>query len=234
MARRAISRPIPGAVRIRRALRMGLGAVQTVSVASLVVAAAQTYGVDPELAMAVAQRESGLNPNLVNPISGAAGVMQLMPATAAQLGVTNIMDPTQNVNAGVKYLAQLVSYYGGDTAKATAAYDWGMGNVNNAIAQNGDNWLSVAPSETQNYVAAITGQTPTSLAASAAPASVPLTIDATTGLPVTDTTDVSLLPTIDDSGNVVPATTGPIAGIDPLTMALLGLGVWLMYDLISG
>jgi hypothetical protein len=214
---------------------MGLGSAQALSVAQMLASAAATYGIAPELALAVAQRESGLNPNLINPVSGAAGVMQLMPATAAALGVTNIMDPLQNVNAGVKYLAQLVNKYGGDVGMAVAAYDWGPGNLDKAIAQYGDNWLANAPMETQNYVLAITGESPASVVAAAAPAQPPLTIDATTGQPVTSTVDVSTLPTIDASGNVT--ASAPASGIDAgtaMSLALVGLGVWLAYDLLAG
>jgi soluble lytic murein transglycosylase-like protein len=203
--------------RILRGIRLGLGAAQTLSISQMVVAAANGYGVDPSLALAVAQRESGINPNLVNATSGAAGVMQLMPATARDLGVTNIMDPGQNINAGIKYLAQLLSRYGGDTAKALAAYDWGPTKVDSAIAQYGDNWLSAAPSETQNYVAALTGETPQQT----------VTIDASTGEPVTDTVNVT----------PVQAGLGPIDLTDPTTLMWIvgaGLAVWLLGDFLAG
>jgi transglycosylase-like protein with SLT domain len=208
-----------------KVLRLGLGAAGSVSIAQMVQAAAAQYGVDPTLALAVAQKESGLNPSAVNPTTGAAGVMQLMPATAAALGVTNSLDPAQNIPAGVRYLSQLLNSYGGDVGKALAAYDWGLGNVNNAVAQYGSNWLSVAPSETQAYVASITGQ------AAPAPSQPVLTIDASTGLPVTDSTDVNALPSINEAG-VVSLPAGGVAVPSLVAYAALGLGAWLLYDTI--
>jgi soluble lytic murein transglycosylase-like protein len=152
-----------------RAARLTLGAVQTASVAQLVSQAALQYGISPQLALAVAMRESSLNPNAVNPSSGASGVMQLEPATAAQYGVTNILDPGQNIDAGVHYLSDLLNQFGGNVALAVAAYDWGPGNVSTAENNYGANWLSYAPAETQAYVAAIAGVT----AAPSTPAQVP-------------------------------------------------------------
>jgi soluble lytic murein transglycosylase-like protein len=128
-------------------------AAAAISIPALVSSTAATYGVPPALALAVAQQESGFNPNAVSS-AGAIGVMQLMPATAASLGVTNPLDPTQNVNGGMKYLASLLAQFG-DTGEALAAYNWGPGNVSNAISQFGPNWLAQAPTETQNYVQSI-------------------------------------------------------------------------------
>lgn len=118
-----------------------------------ITAAAQNYGVNPNLALAVANQESGFNESAVSS-AGAIGVMQLMPATAAGLGV-NPYDTTQNIDGGVRYLAQLLGQFGGDASKALAAYNWGPSNVSAAVASNGSNWLSSAPSETQNYVSSI-------------------------------------------------------------------------------
>jgi Transglycosylase SLT domain len=213
-----------------RAARGGLGAAATApAIATLVQQAAIRYGVDPALALAVAQRESGLNPNAVSP-TGAQGVMQLEPPTAAQYGVTNPFDPVQNVNAGVHYLADLLGQYGGDVAKAVAAYDWGPGNLNRAIASYGGNWLSAAPTETQNYVAAITGVTAESNAP--APAvqqpsqqiAAPVTIDASTGLPVVDGTDVSQLDTV--NAGIIPTT-------QPLVYGGLALGAIVLATLLT-
>lgn len=175
--------------------------VGSASIAALVQAAAAQYGVDPTLALAVAQQESGLNPNATSS-AGAQGVMQLMPATAASLGVTNAYDPTQNINAGVRYLASLISQYGGDTTKGLAAYNWGPGNLNNAIAAYGGNWLSAAPAETQNYVAAITGVTAESNALTPTLTSPSLTIVPSLTIDP-DTGDLIDTSAPDDSGNLL-------------------------------
>ena len=118
----------------------------TSDIVNLLDQAAGRYGVPPELAIAVADRESGGNPHAVSSV-GAKGVMQLMPATAAALGVSNPFDAAQNIDAGVRFLSQLLGQFG-DTALALAAYNWGPGNV----SKNGyDNW----PAETVNYVSSI-------------------------------------------------------------------------------
>jgi len=125
-------------------------------ITQIIANAANDAGIDPNLAIAVAVQESGLNPSAISP-AGAMGLMQLMPATAAALGVTNPLDPAQNAEAGCQYLAQMLAQFGGDTSKALAAYNWGPGNVQKAIAAYGPAWLSHAPAETQNYVSRILG-----------------------------------------------------------------------------
>jgi len=95
----------------------------TSEIQSQITAAALQQGIDPSLALAVAKTESNFNPNAVSN-SGAIGVMQLMPATAAGLNV-NPSDPTQNIQGGVKYLADLLRQYNGDVGSALAAYNEG-------------------------------------------------------------------------------------------------------------
>lgn len=90
--------------------------------------ASQTYGVPVNLLKAVAKAESGFDPNAVSRC-GAQGVMQLMPSTAASMGVTNPLDPEQNIMAGARYLSQKISQYDGDVKLALAAYNAGSGNV---------------------------------------------------------------------------------------------------------
>jgi soluble lytic murein transglycosylase-like protein len=94
-----------------------------------IVAAASSAGVDPAIALAVAQRESGFNQNAIGS-SGEVGIFQLMPATAAGLGV-NPYDVTQNIQGGISYLGSLFAQFG-DWNDALAAYNWGPANVVNA------------------------------------------------------------------------------------------------------
>lgn len=204
------------------------------AIMALIAQAAARYGLDPGFVASVARRESGLNPNAVNPTSGAKGIMQLMDATAAMLGVTNPFDAAQNINAGVKYLAQLLNQFAGDTAKAVAAYDWGPGNVAKAIQTWGDQWLAHAPQETIDYVKAITGITPsTSASGPAVPGGIPsdvapLTIDAATGQPIDDATPTPPAgwPTW------LPDPSTPQGKIIYLTVA--GIGAFLLADSIFG
>lgn len=111
---------------------------------ALINQSANKYGVDPKLVSAVAQAESNYTPSAVSD-AGAVGVMQLMPDTASSLGVTNIYDPRDNIEGGVKYIKQLLNTFDGDVSKAVAAY--------NAGPQAVKNYNGVPPyAETQNYV----------------------------------------------------------------------------------
>lgn len=109
--------------------------------------AAKQNGVDPTVIKAMIRQESGFNPTAQSS-KGAMGLMQLMPQTAAELGVKDPMDPEQNIRAGTKYFAQLMKRYKGDTSKALAAYNAGMGNVDSGKASGFK--------ETRDYVSRIT------------------------------------------------------------------------------
>lgn len=110
---------------------------------SLIQEAAARYQIDPRLVAAVAQTESGGNQEAVSPV-GAIGVMQLMPDTAAGLGV-NPYDKKQNIEGGAKYLRQMMDTFGGDVQKAVAAY--------NAGPQAVKEYNGIPPyRETQDYV----------------------------------------------------------------------------------
>lgn len=97
-------------------------------IAAAIDAAARATGLEPELVRAVAWVESRFNPLAVSPV-GARGLMQLMPTTAAQLGVVDVNNALENAMGGAKYLVQLRKRYAGDIFRALCAYNWGPGNV---------------------------------------------------------------------------------------------------------
>jgi soluble lytic murein transglycosylase-like protein len=114
----------------------------------LIIEHAHRNGVRTDLVRAVVQVESGFNPAARSP-KGAMGLMQLMPATAREHGVTNSFDPAENIRAGVAYLRQLLDRYQNNETLALAAYNAGPG----AVDKHGE---SVPPyRETRDYVARI-------------------------------------------------------------------------------
>ena len=106
--------------------------------------ASETYGVATSILKSIAKAESNFNPFAVSK-AGAIGIMQLMPSTAASLGVSNSYDARENIMGGAKYISQLLSRYQGNISLALAAYNAGTGNV--------DKYGGIPPfTETQNYV----------------------------------------------------------------------------------
>jgi soluble lytic murein transglycosylase-like protein len=122
----------------------GSDLVTTEELNSYFAEASATYGVDEKLLKAVAKAESNFNPSAVSS-AGAIGIMQLMPSTAAGLGVSDSFDARENILGGAKYLSQLLNKYNGDTSLALAAYNAGSARV--------DEYGGIPPfTETQNYV----------------------------------------------------------------------------------
>lgn len=143
-----------------------------INIGDLVTKAAEANNVNPQELNALFTIESGYNPMAVSS-AGALGVGQLMPSTAKDLGVQNPFDPTENIMASAEYFGDLRSRYKeyNDPNLAVAAYNWGLGNVDKAVAKFGENWVTGAnngffddkgnwvqmPKETNNYIAKFSG-----------------------------------------------------------------------------
>lgn len=108
-------------------------------------AAAERYGVAPPLLKAVMAVESNFDPSAVSE-KGATGLMQLMPATAREMYVTDVLDPAQNIDGGARYLRLLQERFGGDLEKVLAAYNAGP----DAVRRSGGTIPAIP--ETQAYV----------------------------------------------------------------------------------
>ena len=130
----------------KQVLKNGIGTVKS-DMDAIFEEAASLYQLPVKLLRAVAKAESGFNPKAVSK-AGAMGVMQLMPATARSLGVSDPYDACQNILGGAKYLKQNLERFGGNISLALAAYNAGPGSVTK--------YGGVPPyKETQNYVKTI-------------------------------------------------------------------------------
>jgi len=123
-------------------------AVTSAEVDAAIEQAAARHQVDPNLVRAMVKVESNFNPQAVSR-KGAMGLMQLMPATARQLNVSNPFDPQENIDAGVRHMKNLLQNFRGDVRLSLAAYNAGEGAVTRS---RGIPHIS----ETQNYVKQIT------------------------------------------------------------------------------
>ena len=117
---------------------------------AIIQTASKAYGVEASLVHAVISAESGYNPQAISK-TGAMGLMQLMPDTARRYGVQNMMDPTENIHGGVRYLRDLMTMFRGRMDLAIAAYNAGE----NAVIRHGHRIPPYA--ETKHYVPKVLG-----------------------------------------------------------------------------
>jgi soluble lytic murein transglycosylase-like protein len=117
---------------------------------------ANEHGIDPVIGIRQCEKESSFNPAAVNKQSGAEGLFQFMPETAAELGF-DPMDPEQAIRGWGSYMAWLMNHFGGNIEQTLAAYNFGVGHISRLLRSMGpdDDWKEHLPLETQNYIAFI-------------------------------------------------------------------------------
>ena len=147
---RRLTQYVPGRMgRIRPTCRPNAGPLRALSappaeIVRIVNGMAPDYGLDPALVLAVIQAESAFRTDAVSP-KEAAGLMQLIPATAERFAVRDVFDPADNIRGGMKYLRWLLAYFEGDVNLALAGYNAGEGVV--------DRYRGIPPyEETRSYV----------------------------------------------------------------------------------
>ena len=149
---------VRGADSTVRATRSSGGGVRSSQWDDVIDFRAREQGIRPDLVRAVIQVESAFNPR-ARSHKGAMGLMQLMPATARELGVRNAYDPLENIRGGVTYLRMLLDQFNGNEELALAAYNAGAGAVNKYGG-------TVPPyRETRDYVSRIQGKAGTNIGA---------------------------------------------------------------------
>jgi soluble lytic murein transglycosylase-like protein len=137
----------------------------------LIAQAAAQYGLDPAVLHGLIEQESGFDP-AARSSAGALGLTQLMPGTAASLGVTEPLDPAQSIAGGARYLSEQLQRFGGNIADALAAYNAGPGAV--------QSYGGVPPyPETQAYVSKVLGYAAAYRQAAPSPAATQVTAPGT-------------------------------------------------------
>jgi soluble lytic murein transglycosylase-like protein len=183
-------------------------------ISNLIIQTATAYGVDPRLVLEVGMKESNLNQDAVSP-AGAIGIMQLMPATAAALGV-HPHDPADNIKGGTILLSQLLSEFSGSVAEALGSYDWHPDAVKAAVAAHGTAWLYYAPAETQDYVQTILANMGSEYSVSVGIPVYPI--------PGLDSTAV-------DQSSVLPTSNFSLGTV--LWLGAAGLAAWILVELLQ-
>ena len=145
-----VLRAIPASFAVPPPVAYACAPMAQPELSKMIDSAAREHSVDAALVREVARQESGFRPCAVSP-KGAEGLMQLMPATQAQLEVRDPFDPKESLSAGAKLLKQLLDRYHGDLALALSAYNAGITRVDRTFA------VPEIP-ETQDYVTDILGR----------------------------------------------------------------------------